>query len=210
MKVSALADLLEAGTVPPGQLRGILASMRTELSSLRGYKHPYGFSVLQSERDSLARVVRIHRWNPGAREDTAYDVHDHIYDLKSHILSGSVAQTQYDLLEGPPTHRLYFATYSNDASVIIASKSQMRAVARPEETFQCGETYSLPAGALHRVQVDPTAATSTLVLAKYRPGLTQPTILGPLNGEERIETCRIPLNEDERAALIEKIIEADG
>lgn len=145
-------------------LRGLAAAMLPSLS----WRH-HGIGVLQGYvAEGEAVEVRLHIWSPRLVKPgmmTSGAIHDHRFDMVSHVLAGSVG------------HEEWFAQPNPDGNYETLSLTHARAAAESKfhgpvtptgERFgvSCnpmfipeGHTYSFPSGCFHRSTVPGFAVT---------------------------------------------------
>ncbi len=132
--------------------------------------HPNGFIQLDLEpvpeswhashqRGHSGASRRLHIWNPTGielpRQDTVNEIHDHVFDMQSEVVSGALWQVLYELRDArgrsvEPTHEAYEAVYEK------SSDSRLRPTGLVGELVEVerfkvghGKTYIQPAFTLH-------------------------------------------------------------
>lgn len=206
MSPLGIADALESDAVGTA-LKGVMLAGAEQMKSWAGYEHPYGFQVLHSDRDPFGRVVRLHWWKEDPAKADEYLIHDHVYHLKSFVLTGSIVQTRYIVCsEGEPTHREYRGIYGTNTSTVVPTNILARLSGIGVDVVAAGETYALPPGSLHSVRVERGKNTATLVLATFPEKAPEPLIFGPIPEPTPVEFYRRPLTCSEKEQLVQEII----
>lgn len=169
---------------------GALTEVATGARALRAVRHPLGFLCLPLLREG-PRGVCVHLFDPD--HATAHDAepwHAHSWELRSHVLYGSVTNVPVLVTPsaGDPTHRV-FEVRSGPGGVdeIVPTATLVRGEPGRERVNGPGETYTLPAGEFHATCTDGRTPAATLVLGRTVPGGTDLS-LGPLDGPPRTMT----------------------
>lgn len=165
--------------------------MRTPLADAGLYGHPLGFRVAKISHGDTA--LRLHLWSGISTEQPGFEVHDHMFDLTSHVVQGTIVQRGYDFVEdlnGPQA--LYDVTYDEGKSVIAKTDKRGRLVLKGAERFNVGTTYELSAGQLHFAERTDSAFAITLALTRTR--LCCATTVGPQDGDFQLQASRLRLD----------------
>lgn len=183
---SSLAALDYALLHRPAAVAGLVVSFRDGVHACEARRHPYGFVVvsLGSLDHAGGRLAyRLHLWPEGFRLPGSADlmVHDHVYDIVSHVLAGALVQHEYVEDEHGAPFASYRGLYDGPHSVLERLPGVVRVRESAVERIEAGRTYVLPAGALHMVMVDSAIFTATVLRTRYDKGRTDPLILAPLN-----------------------------
>ena len=157
--------------------------------SIRTLRHPLGFRVarLMSEDTSS---LRLHIW-PSHRivEQPGYEIHDHNFRLKSHVLLGKFQQTVYNVCPSiNPEYNVYKVNYDDFGSILIKSGERVLASIRERSFIQAGDTYQLSDGIFHKLDLVSSGCAASLVLTTQAKGI--PKAIGPLDGPEIIRFDR--------------------
>jgi hypothetical protein len=152
-------------------------------------RHPLGFRVarLMSEGNSS---LRLHIWPRSSRTtQPGYEIHDHTFSFRSHVLFGTLEQSIYDVTGSDhPQFSLYNVEYDELGSILLKSRDGVTASLCRRSVLQSGETYQLGAGVFHRLDLIPDDPAATLLLTTQVGGT--PKSLGPLKGPDRIRFDR--------------------
>jgi hypothetical protein len=113
-----------------------------------GYRHPNGFSKIK-----LAHLpvddwsVRLHMWNPDARES---DIHDHRWHFASYVASGSIVERRYRLSRGGGPSIMYKCSASLDGSYVLTDAEGCGANVIQEDLHRSGSSYEHDPDTLHQ------------------------------------------------------------
>lgn len=169
----------------PGKLRELVKAFQDEIQACEARQHPYGFTVvtLGTVRGRRRVVYRLHIWPTGFALPGSAElmIHDHVYDIQSHILVGQMVQHEYVESELGAEFASYRGLYDGPHSVLERKSDTVRVVETMVSKFVTGHTYSLPAGALHMAKVDPHIFTATILRTEYREDEGDPVILAPID-----------------------------
>lgn len=155
--------------------------------------HPLGF--IHTKVGTVENVaLRLHLWPEIERpyQEPRLPIHDHIWRLDSHLLTGRIENRVYDVAETAqePTHRVYQVSYGSDApkSILRPTETTVRAGLAERSTYTAGDHYSVGLNTYHASRVPADRFTATIVATtefEERP----PKVLGPVE-EERFEYHR--------------------
>jgi hypothetical protein len=152
-------------------------------------RHPLGFRIarLMSEGSSS---LRLHIWPASSLSaQPGYEIHDHIFHFRSHVLFGALEQSVYNVTASTrPQYALYDVEYDQLGSILIKSNDGVSSSLNERRILRAAETYQLGAGIFHRLDLVAPAAAATLLLTTQVGGA--PRSLGPLNGPDRIRFDR--------------------
>ena len=140
--------------------------------------HPLGFvsCIIPSEDSSY--TTRIHYWPKWERryKEPNWPIHNHVYDVSSHILEGRVRDVQYQVEDGND-YAAYSVSYSGEDSQIILTSQRIGIRKLVDEVRQTGEEYSIPEGTFHQTVVPVGESAITLVVLSNFSGAS-PLVLG--------------------------------
>jgi hypothetical protein len=129
--------------------------------------HPLGFFHLAEDVGPDARL-RVHVWPRGwtvSDEQVGGEIHDHVFDLRSLVLAGSIKNEVFEAVEDRNgKFRLLNIEYGRDTSRVGLSGPAVRLEELSDCVHTSGEVYSVRAGVFHRSSAKETPAI-TLVLA---------------------------------------------
>jgi len=185
LEANTLIELDRAFRDDPGKLRDLVIALQYQIQACVVRYHPYGFTVVTLGTVPGRRriVYRLHIWPTGFALPGSAElmIHDHVYDIQSHILIGQVVQHEYVESELGAEFASYRGLYDGPHSVLERKPGTVRVVETAVSTFDAGHTYTLPAGALHMADVDPSNLTATILRTEYREKEDDPVILAPID-----------------------------
>ncbi len=164
------------------------ALMTSPLADQFVFCHPLGFHAVKLEAPPFA--LRIHLWKPGGVHQPGFEIHDHLFSLRSRVIDGAIRHRTYTVLPDAEGNQvIYSVKYAADESRIIKTTVRVRTVLKSDEVIGAGSLYEVPAGELHDAELSGTATGTTLVLTK-NVGQAVRTI-GPWNGPEVLTASRM-------------------
>jgi hypothetical protein len=185
---------------------------QSPLSTVEARLHPLNFVAI-STSDGAGAGLRLHLWDRRFRfGQTAFEVHDHSFDLESYVVQGDVEQTIY-LSDPDPAGRYqpFHIQYIGNGSSMRASGERTTLLVTEQAKFEQGERYRLSHGVLHSLRpVSPSAVT--LIFTRERG--TAPITMGPHGGPRKMTSSRRALRGKDGAALslanssLDEIVEA--
>jgi hypothetical protein len=158
------------------------------------------------------KIIRLHVWPSQNRHPQipTWTVHSHNFDLDSHLLSGSLKNSLFDVSEdGAQTHCLYRVEYDGQESVLLRTDRHVL-YERNDSTLQDeGQWYTVAREAFHASDVADDAFTATLALTVGRSARA-PLVIGDLGGDSsyryRREECDPTVLRSELSKLRSKLI----
>jgi len=136
--------------------------------------HPTGFVVLTLLRRPEG-ALRLHLWPPGERElgTPCWPVHDHVWDLRSHVLAGEVESCGYAVKDDAHGDAVLYAVGYGEgrSSCMRRSERRVSVRARAPRRIAAGARYEVAAGEFHAstVAVGDLAATLAATRATGQP-----------------------------------------
>jgi hypothetical protein len=150
--------------------------------------------------------MRLHVWAPQSvrLQDDAFKIHDHVFEVRSHIICGSITHIPYDVTPSPEgNYEVYRVTYEDSVSTMSAAGNLVDVQLLSPVTYKTGEGYIFPAHRFHTTAVSPDLLCATLVRpVRQEPGY--PRVLGPPRGRDRA-FGRESLVPAESASLLEAV-----
>jgi hypothetical protein len=141
--------------------------------------HPLGFFHLAEDVGESAHL-RVHVWPRDwvvSDEQVGGDIHDHVFDLRSLVLIGSIANETFEAVED---RNGGFQTLNIEYDPGMSRVSPEGPRVRLEELSYCvhspGEIYSVRTGVFHRSSAKATPAI-TLVLASSASAGRSPRVM---------------------------------
>ncbi|MGJ9460629.1 hypothetical protein [Oceanobacillus sp. CF4.6] len=161
--------------------------------------HPLGF--VHSKLSYIPNIgdLRLHVWLEGHRKTQfpPMPIHDHIFQVNSFILAGSVTNHIYELGSGSGNlYRTYKAEYSNGGSLLSPTEELLTCTLKNSTTYNKRDFYSVELGVYHETTVENDNFAATLVIETEKDQTIQPKILGPTNNNDyfyKREKCKEPI-----------------
>jgi hypothetical protein len=183
--LSTLAENL-ANKEPREQIKPLLLeliSFKKQDNSLIGNWHPLGFVHANLGRIDGIGTIRLHIWLQNKRKTQipSFPIHDHVFTVNSHILSGTVTNRIYHIERDSinPTHKLYSVKYDNNKSLLESLNQKVNCHFISEENFTIGQYYSVRSSVFHTTEVNENHFASTLVLTNNHIN-GEPKVVGGL------------------------------
>lgn len=142
--------------------------------------HPNGFAQLK-----LCDGRRMHFWHPMIpRQEVKTPIHDHIFDMHSEIIAGSILHCEVSVLEMEDGYySIYEAKAVRDAETkLVNTGHRCKANHGPWQEFSAGDEYDFPAGSFHETSDRLGPAISIITKGKEFPEMN-PCVLVPADQE---------------------------
>jgi hypothetical protein len=154
-------------------------------------RHPLGFHVVKLERPPHA--LRLHLWKPGGVDQKGYEIHDHVFSLKSRVIEGAIRHRTYETRPdalGP--YVAYAVEYKGGESRLARTDNRLRVSTKTDDVFGEGDDYAVAAGQLHDAEIASGHFATTLVLTTHEGGVARS--LGPWDGHPTLTASRSGLS----------------
>ena len=163
----------------------ILMNLIEQPNIFKATYHPLGFIHLKLFKKSNVSL-RLHLWQRQARKTQipAWLIHNHIFDLESYVLCGSINNLNYKIVEAEnnPSHRIYEVIYDECESQLHVTDKFVNYKLVESQIFEAGDTYKVNRGTFHTSIVEPGKFTCTLVITSNEIAI-KPQVLGELDAE---------------------------
>ncbi|RFU60822.1 hypothetical protein [Bacillus sp. V59.32b] len=161
--------------------------------------HPLGF--VHSKLCNIPNIgdLRLHVWLDGFRSTQLphMPIHDHIFNVNSFILTGTVTNHIYELgTDNGHKYRAFEAEYNNGGSLLIPTEVLLTCSLKSSTVHNKGDFYIVEKGIFHETTVEEGNFAATLVIATEKDETKQPKILGPIKNDEYFysrEKCNEPI-----------------
>lgn len=178
-----------------------LLSMRQELSAPFRL-HPLGFLACTLLTEGT-RKVRFHvwPWGLGFQQSSNHQIHDHFFEFRSWVISGSVENVEYQATHDGEELSVYRTEYEGDYSTLTRTNKTFKISELRRSRYSAGSSYEVAAGVFHkttRVSSEPAVT----VLITNDVSSAAPLVLGPNTGLDRYIFRRELVDE----AAVEKFI----
>lgn len=164
--------------------------------------HPLGF-IACTLLTQGKKKFRLHFWpvEGGAQQSPECQIHDHLFEFRSWVLSGSVENIEYTASSNGKEFAIYRTEYGEDRSTLIKTDQYLKLAEARRDTFHEGSSYAVAAGVLHEtVRVGAKPALTVLVTTDVSS--TAPMVFGPPGGHDHYVYERSVLEESLVQALL--------
>ncbi len=188
------------------KIERILMNLIEQPNIFEATYHPLGFIHLKLFKKSNMSL-RLHIWPRETRKTQipAWLIHNHIFDLESYVLCGSINNLRYDVVKAKnkPSHRIYEVIYDKCESQIHVTDEFVYCELLELQTFKAGDSYKVDRETFHTSIVELSELTCTLVITSNEIA-TKPKVLGELEAESSYKYKRTQFDSEElRRVLIE-------
>lgn len=117
-------------------------------------RHPLGFYACTLFEEH-SRKIRLHYWDSSNSKEVQSSelmIHDHIFDFKSWILSGSIENIEYEIDEKGQVYHLYSTFYEKDCSILEKTTESIKILEKNIQVYENGQSYNMKAGVLHKTR----------------------------------------------------------
>lgn len=147
---------------------------------------PFGFLIADLSPPVAARLLRLHVWPKGFREEQGphWPIHPHAWDLRSWVLTGSITNETYTIqhLLGDDGRPLYASKgVGGPQSVLVRTEHRVLCSLVGSTTYRAGQTYFVPQGQYHATQVPLDSLTATMAVMWNRAD-APPLVVGTNDG----------------------------
>lgn len=173
--------------------------------------HGNGFLQLDLNDDG---TKRLHIWDEGLpRQVVATPIHDHVFDLKSNVLLGTLIHEELAPIPavGNGTHRIYRAQQEKGTqnTILLPDEGSVFLGIVERLVLGAGSLYTFPAWKLH--QTDHVGLTATVMDKVNAPkGYGRPRVLVPVGSEPDNEFHRDGFDPEFLWSYVERVCEAVG
>lgn len=143
--------------------------------------HPLGFVYFDLGTHDPFRY-RLHVWSPhyGSLQSIDAMVHDHIFDLQSRCIVGTL---QNDIYSATPSleglYHMHTVEYDAEASHLRNSHERWSASVSKSVPYNAGQAYALEAGVFHATKILGSGICATALVTKYRSEFGPARVLIP-------------------------------
>ncbi len=193
-------NTLNAGDICPGNLITSLLDNNYEF-----FWHPLGFAICKVARWNRVSL-RIHVWpnHSGYQQDPSWLIHDHLFHLKSWVLSGEIENREYLLDFTGIDHTIYEAQYDGNKSILNKTSTYCSKTILHKSVYSKGDIYEVKSGVFHESRSLSKKVALTIcetVDEKVRP----PRILGRVDGLLSYVYTRRRATKEEILKLVKEI-----
>lgn len=159
--------------------------LRNEMHEITPTWHPLGFVHSKLADNTCGETYRLHLWfaNKKAMQPQEHKIHDHLFDVESIVLKGSVVSNEYDLapvkLNSLITHRTLRVNYAKNGPILYEDGATGQIVKKEQCTVNEGASYQIKRTVLHESSIYSSEIAITLVrtsnpLITYNPRIVVP------------------------------------
>lgn len=188
--IERLTNLLDEGKASLHEL----LNLRRELQA--PFKlHPLGFIACTLITEGT-RKLRLHYWPSigGAQQSPECQIHDHLFEFKSWVMAGSIANIEYIPADNGKEFSVYQTEYVNDQSILKKIEKKIALTEHRRTIYNAGSSYMLKAGILHETILMGTSPAFTVLLTTDVSSAA-PLVFGPTNGQLKYIYQRETLDE---------------
>jgi hypothetical protein len=172
--------------------------------------HGNGFIQLDLTPDGKKR---LHIWHDDIpRQEVATPIHDHVFDLKSDVLFGTLIHEELDAVEDPEgTHVVYRAAQveGTQNTILLPDEGRVRLDVAQRLVLGTGSTYKFPAWHLH--QTDYRGLTVTVMDKLNAPAdYGRPRVLVEVGSEPDNDFHRDAFDPVMLWSIIERVLDVVG
>lgn len=187
--------------------KGVITAeaLLADTSQMRFSWHPLGFIMCKLlEREGTS--IRLHIWPPdgGRAQEPRWMIHDHIFDLSSWVLKGTVFNREYEADANGNEFSLYEASYVENKSVLTRRQERIGLTPISAYEIHSGGCYTISAGILHESELVGNEVGVTVLLTEESKERT-PLVVGSLDGKDKYEYSRELVSKEELRSLLEAI-----
>jgi hypothetical protein len=167
--------------------------------------HPLGF-VMATLIDEGENKIRLHLW-PNSFQNAqkpTWLIHDHLFDLVSWVLSGSIENIEYKKRTSPFSHQLYSVSYEAGGSKLTKLNSFVSLEVDKKHSINERESYIIKSGILHQ-SISISSNTTVTVCHSRNVREESPLVVGELDGEATYQYNRSTVKPSDLAVIIAEI-----
>lgn len=164
----------------------VIVALERSSASLAASWHPLGFMHIGLGEVAQGAKLRFHTWLPHERhtQDPPLPIHDHIFHLESHVLTGIVVNHFYQVEDSTTgEHSRYDVAYDGHESILSPRGDRVHCRLVSSVAYAAGDQYEVPKDQFHATEVAEGLLSATVVLSTAT-GAQKPVVIGPPNRRE--------------------------
>jgi hypothetical protein len=167
--------------------------------------HPLGFIICKLSEEG-EKTIRLHIWpnNSNRVQEPAWLIHDHLFDLKSWVLSGKIENTEYEITNDNPNFSVYQASYDKEKSILHRTDQKLSIKVKHKTIINTGGIYQVSSGVLHQ-SVSLSKATSLTICETINKFDKSPIIAGDISGMDIYSYTRSIVSDNDLYEIIGNI-----
>jgi hypothetical protein len=146
----------------PEEIKFLLKNFISQnISNLECKIHPLGFYFFRLSKTDDEAIIRLHIWDQTLqKQDSELEIHNHIFNMTSLILVGSLINQNYEINESNNDGGfLYEVNYVDHNSVLKKVKNNISIRLIESKKIKTNEFYSLKESIFHNTFTDKYVAT---------------------------------------------------
>lgn len=126
------------------------------ISNLECKVHPLGFYVFILGKTNDESIIRLHIWDGTLqKQNSELEIHNHIFNMTSLILFGSLINQSYDVNESSNAEGfLYEVDYINNNSILKKVKNNIALIVLGSEKIKTDEFYTIKKSLFHNTYIE--------------------------------------------------------
>ena len=167
--------------------------------------HPLGFAMCRVARWE-AVSFRIHVWpnHSGYQQNPSWLIHDHLFHLKSWVISGEIENQEYSVQHVGQDHAIYEAVYDGDKSILNKTNKKCSKILSEKSVYVAGDFYEVPSGIFHESR-SLSKRTALTICETFDEERRPPRVLGNVDGALSYTYRRRHATKDELYELVQEI-----
>lgn len=173
MNIKSFCKKLEQNNISLNEIKKELLT-----SSIEFIWHPLGFIMGTLVVEEKMRL-RIHIWSKkySKPQEPYWNIHTHIFHLKSWVISGSILNTLYEIEEvNEAENCIYEVCYNDNKSILKKSTKLINLINMNTNLYKKNDSYSIESGVFHSSTLETTSAL-TIVLSTVTD-IETPLVIG--------------------------------
>jgi len=161
MNIKSFCEKLEQNNISLSEIKKELLT-----SNIEFIWHPLGFIMGTLITEKKMRL-RIHIWSKkySKPQKPYWNIHTHIFHLKSWIISGSILNTLYEIKEVKESENCIYEVHYNDSKSILKKSDKLIDLININTfSHKKNDNYSIEAGVFHSSTLESDSAL-TIVLS---------------------------------------------
>ena len=170
--------------------------------------HPLGFLALTWQVDEL-RALRLHYWSRSFdwAQSNELQIHDHTFEFRSAVLLGRIRNHIYSIRPSVGEQVLYLTGYTGQKSLLHPQQERVATVLESNRAYEAGSIYRMPAGVLHRTELESDQALTVLATQYASVVRDGARVIGSAHARSAAFS-RSTISSDRRRMLIASVAEA--
>lgn len=175
---------------------------------LKFFWHPLGFIMCKYLVENNVSI-RIHIWpkDGGKPQKPYWNIHNHIFSLKSWVLYGEITNKEYELLNDDQSNNvIYKVNYSNNISSLIKTEKRVKIKQANIDHNNERSSYGMKSGIFHLSENTGKTNALTIMYAEDS-NMQSPEVIGHISGLTKYEYKRSEVSSDYLDKLINEFFE---